>query len=312
MVKNGMPLSKVEPNNVLRKSFSLGERILGGRTILTISNVVSNEEIGFLVRSSIQSSDRRRRRQKHNGSTDDIGSSNSNGSSSNNEILLEQGVPGKIFVRLLTHATARRENCLEDAMDEEASILVDTILERTMRILDSPDNVCPSLKTTLFCASSINTPSSASASDNPPSSSTSPISIAKLFKSNQLDYSIREPAINVYEKQGQFVMHKDHHALSIVIPLSDPKEDFQGGGTAFWNQSHPVDGMDRPSIVLKPKPGTAMLWGGRVSHKGMPVSHGTRVVIVASFSGPDSPNMKEDVRDRLSAGLGVKSIMSGR
>ena len=297
-----MPLSKIAPNNVLRKSFSLGQRILGGRTILKISNVVSNEEIDFLIRSSIQSSDKRR--EEYKGSTDD------NGSSNTNEILLEQGVPGKIFVRLLTHAAARRENCLEDAMDEEASILVDRILERTMRILD--DDVCPSLKTTLFCTSSTNTPSSGSVSDTAPSLSASPISIAELFANNQLDYSIREPAINVYEKQGQFVMHKDHHALSIVIPLSDPKKDFQGGGTAFWMQSHPVDGMDRPSIVLKPKPGTAMLWGGRVTHKGMPVSDGTRVVIVASFSGPDSPNMKEDVRDRLSAGLGVRSIMSGR
>ena len=134
---------------------------------------------------------------------------------------------------------------------------------------------------------------------------------AALFRNDQLDYSIREPAINVYDApHGYFAMHKDHHALSIVIPLSDPKVDFQGGGTAFWSQSHPMEGMDRPSIVVKPTPGTVMLWGGRVSHKGMNISNGTRVVLVASFSGPNSP--KEDVKDRLSAGLGLKTVLSAR
>lgn len=277
---------------------------------MKISNVVSDAEIEFLVRSSIETASERRCRWKLAASDDDDKKNNNNNNSNNNpEILLEQGIPGKVFVRLLTHATARRENSIEDTMTDEASELVDTILERILRFLDSTDE-CSSLKTILFGLRNDRNDNSEVTSSPQPSSS---MSIAELFRTNKLDYSIREPAINVYEApHGQFVMHKDHHALSIVIPLSDPKKDFDGGGTAFWNQSHPVDGMDCPSLVLKPKPGTAMLWGGRVSHKGMPICRGRRVVIVASFSGPDSPNMKEDVRDRLSAGLGVRSIMSGR
>lgn len=300
LIKNGVSLSKLADNNVLRKSFSLGERILGGRCILKISNVVSPEEIDILLGLSHEAAAERRKQcgVRSNGGFRNHDDSGRGGAYDKTEssMVLEEGNPGKVFVRLLTRATARRENAIDDAMPKVASELVDVILERVLTFLDS-NNICPSLKMKLFFDGADTTKST----------------IAGLFRDDKLDYSIREPAINVYEApHGQFVMHKDHHALSIVIPLSDPKKDFHGGGTAFWNQSHPIDGMDRPSIVLKPKPGTALLWGGRVSHKGMLISEGTRVVIVASFSGPDSPNMRDDVRDRLSAGLGIRSIMSAR
>ena len=40
-----------------------------------------------------------------------------------------------------------------------------------------------------------------------------------------------------------------------------------------------------PSTVLRAERGTALLWSGEVMHAGTPVEHGSRVVLVASFSG---------------------------
>lgn len=283
MIKNGRPIARLEPRNALR-SFSMGERIKGGRTLLRLSNLVSEKECQFLVESCTAAA-KEWKMQKY-------------GQDEENMMHhLEQGSEAKVFVRLLTKNTAEREDAHQDSLPNEVSELVDQILERALCHLDT--EVCPSLKKILFGEGMMD--------DNDGIS----ISIAQLFRDHQLDYSIREPAVNVYEApDGHFAMHKDHHALSILIPLSDPSTDFEGGGTAFWSQSHPIDGMDSPSIVLKPKPGTALLWGGRVSHKGMKISSGTRVVIVASFSGPNSP--REDVKERLSAGLGVRTILSAR
>ena len=280
LIKNGRAVAKLDPNHALR-TISLGERIHNGRCLLKLSNLASAEEVEFLRSSCIQAANKRK--ETLTPLKDD--------SSNENEVYLEQGSEAKVFVRLLTQASAERENAPQDVLPEPVSAMIDKILERALTFLDQ--EACPSIKTTLFGGTAETT------------------SIAQLFRDNQLDYSIREPAINVYEApHGYFAMHKDHHALSIVMPLSNPNADFQGGGTAFWSQSHPVAGMDGPSIVLKPPAGTALLWGGRVSHKGMRISDGTRVVLVASFSGPQSP--RENVRQRLSAGLGVRTIFSGR
>lgn len=269
LIQNGKPLSRLPPRHGLR-SFSVGERIKGAKSILKLANLITPEEVEVLKTSCLEAAEDRKQ-------------------SKGADQYLEQGNKG-VFVRLLTQACAEREESLEDALPKRVSEMLDTALERAFTYLDS--EVCSSVKTTLF-GDDANT------------------SIAQLFRDNRLEYSIREPAINVYEApQGHFAMHKDHHALSILINLSDPKTDFEGGGTAFWSQSHPMEGMDRPSLVLKPPPGTAMLWGGRVSHKGLHITEGTRVVFVASFSGPGSP--KEEVRDRLSAGMGIKTILSGR
>ena len=39
-----------------------------------------------------------------------------------------------------------------------------------------------------------------------------------------------------------------------------------------------------PTAVLRPPLGTAILFGGDVTHAGLPVEAGTRAVLVASFS----------------------------
>lgn len=112
---------------------------------------------------------------------------------------------------------------------------------------------------------------------------------------NQLRFSSREPAINVYSAGGEFLAHKDAQALTVLIPVSCPTQ-FVGGGTAFWSQDARGHRVEEPSITLKPKSGTAMLFGGCVTHAGVPVESGCRVVFVASFSLPGQ-KMEAEQRD---------------
>ena len=50
-----------------------------------------------------------------------------------------------------------------------------------------------------------------------------------LYRSGQLEFSSREPGLNVYEPGGEFLAHKDHQALTLLVPLSE-STDFEGGG----------------------------------------------------------------------------------
>lgn len=301
LIKNGKPLAKcLPPHHVLRKSITLGERIQGGRTILKLCNLVKPDEIELLKNSAVQTADeklrilreRKMQQEQQMELKDGNKDGEDNGDNDVDSIHLEQGSPAKVLVRMLPQSTAKRENAPpEDVLPDDTSQLMERILERALTYLDNSDEICSSLRTTLFgddCES-----------------------IAELFRSQQLQFSSREPAINVYyPPNGHFAMHKDHHALSILIPLSSSDDEFKGGGTAFWNQSHPIENMDLPSIILKPPPGTALLWGGRVSHKGMKITQGRRVVMVASFSGPQG--LPQDPTERLSAGFGIRTILSGR
>jgi len=111
--------------------------------------------------------------------------------------------------------------------------------------------------------------------------------IAQLMADNQLKYSSREPAINVYSSGGEFLPHKDSQSITVLIPLSSP-DDFVGGGTSFWSQDSRGHRVEEPSVILRPPAGTAMLFGGCVTHAGVPVESGKRVVFVASFSNAKS------------------------
>ena len=58
-----------------------------------------------------------------------------------------------------------------------------------------------------------------------------------------------------------------------------------GGGTAFWSQDARGHRVEGPTIIVKPlSPGTAILFGGSVTHAGLSVLQGTGVAFVASFS----------------------------
>ena len=86
-----------------------------------------------------------------------------------------------------------------------------------------------------------------------------------------------------YHIPGGFLAHKDHQSLTLLLALSDP-HDFAGGGTGFWAQDSLGHRVEAPATVLRPPAGTALLFGGHVTHAGMPVTVGERAVFVASFS----------------------------
>ena len=89
-----------------------------------------------------------------------------------------------------------------------------------------------------------------------------------------------EPSINVYTSGGEFEAHEDNHMLTVLVPLS-PLDGFEGGGTGFW--SHVAGPGGKPTLVMRPPPGTALMWTGDITHAGLPVTAGTRHVFVCSF-----------------------------
>ena len=166
-------------------------------------------------------------------------------------------------------------------------------------------------------------------------------SLRDLYMAGELEWSEGEPAINVYtaggyprsckiltptlaltptpnltptltrtptltlHQGGGFGAHKDHMALTFILPLTCPTRGFSGGGTGFWSAEaeavgsygggrDEADMLDDnkanarpdgpPTAILRPPLGTAILFGGDVTHAGMPVEDGTRAVLVASFS----------------------------
>ena len=97
---------------------------------------------------------------------------------------------------------------------------------------------------------------------------------------SRLAFAPLEPAVNVYWAGGAFKRHEDKQSLTVLVPLSD---GYEGGGTGFWTREQ-TGASREPAFVLRPSPGTALVWGGQVKHAGIPVISGERWVFVASFS----------------------------
>ena len=153
-------------------------------------------------------------------------------------------------------AAATNTPCAE-SLNEEADYICQRILRRSVETIDEQ---LPSLSLALFGGK-----------------------IEPLLTNNGLAYSSREPAVNVYTTGGQFLAHEDGQKLTVLIVLGCDS-DFEGGGTAFWSPDSRGHRVDPPSLILKPKPGTAMLFAGHVTHAGLSLTSGCRVVFVASFS----------------------------
>ena len=75
------------------------------------------------------------------------------------------------------------------------------------------------------------------------------------------------------------------HSSTAQWPLTS-SDEFKGGGTGFWagGRTEDENPFVDPAAVLKPDLGTALVFGGDVTHAGMPVDAGLRAVLVASFS----------------------------
>ena len=165
--------------------------------------------------------------------------------------------------------------------------------ELLLRVLDFVDEQMPTVYQHLFFPrdewpSHQPIPAQGRAIIDPPSAHLADAcpSLRELYMAGELEWSEGEPAINVYTERGQFGAHKDHLALTVLVPLTAATRDFEGGGTGFWaggrGTSEDPDGA--PTTVLKPPLGTALVFGGDVTHCGMPVEAGLRSVFVASFS----------------------------
>lgn len=190
--------------------------------------------------------------------------------------------------------------------------------ELLLRVLDRIDEQLPSVYETLFRPSEewiARQPvmaDGARPSVSPPEHlADSCESLRDLYAAGELEWSEGEPAINVYTTQGGFGTHKDHMALTVLIPLTT---GFEGGGTGFWSAQDGMSAGDGeelptgpPSKVIRPPLGTALVFGGDLAHAGMPVESGMRSVFVCSFSTRTDAS-REDRVAGLQGGSGVSAL----
>ena len=195
-------------------------------------------------------------------------------------------------------ADGKNRFSVSDAQAFEAEVVLNCE-EVLLRVLDRVDEQMPSVYEELFKPSDEWMSRQAKPAqgrqlmDSPPDYlvETCP-TLRDLYMAGELEWSEGEPAINVYTTDGGFGTHKDHMALTMLIPLTAPTA-FSGGGTGFWAGNGQTDESPEgpPTTVLKPALGAALVFGGDVTHAGMPVADGLRSVMVASFSTrtPSSP-----------------------
>lgn len=245
---------------------SFAERIQNGKSVLTLEFMMTQQEIEYIIQASVAAAEDHRLALANNDTRD---------TPTTMDCTQDSGFQGQS--RMPTLSASRRQQqrrhraalpC-SDALSKELSTFLEaTILKRVLRFVDIE---LTSLSTTLFHLN---------ATEEADQSKQTSEGIAQLFDNDKLVYSNREPAINIYQAPGgQFGIHRDNQALTMLIPLSDPRVDFDGGGTAFYK-----DDSDVPSLILAPPSGTAILFGGSLRHSGRAIDRGTRIVFVASFS----------------------------
>ena len=255
-VAEQLPLEEVWLSPVLSETESIGSCIQHGRCVVCAPGVASEGEVQRLLAAGVAACDAQREK---------------------------TGV---------TPTTGRNRFSVADteAFSNEVVLQCEEIL---LRVLDLVDERMPSVYETLFSPGDhwpSRQPLNAQGvqpTEPPPDylAETCP-TLRDLYMAGELEWSEGEPAINVYTANGFFGAHKDHLALTVLIPLTSPAADFSGGGTGFWAGCRAVDENPEgpPTTVLAPPLGTALIFGGDVTHAGMPVEAGLRSVFVASFS----------------------------
>ena len=155
--------------------------------------------------------------------------------------LIDDPISDPGLVRLPTAAAATR--AIADgtpcaaAMPTAANVLCEEIMRRALQTLDAE---LPSIGRLIF------------GEDHP-------ASLYARYAADELRFTKREPACNVYTAGGRFLPHKDYQALTCLVSLS-PLSGFVGGGTGFWAD----DCQGDPSLILRPPEGTALFFGGQV------------------------------------------------
>jgi hypothetical protein len=92
-----------------------------------------------------------------------------------------------------------------------------------------------------------------------------------------------EPVAIKYIAGNRLAPHEDMRELTIVIPLN-PMESFPlvGGGTRFWLAGTTPDGEN--GVLVKPPPGSGIIFNGDITHSGNSVYEGTRYVLMTSIN----------------------------
>jgi len=120
-----------------------------------------------------------------------------------------------------------------------------------------------------------------------------------------------------YTSGGCFTPHEDDQSITLLLNLSQ-RAAYTGGGTAFWSledgggpgKGPTLPESQLPSHLIAPAVGTALIFGGQVTHAARPVLTGERIVFVASFS-PVSRKGPKRTR-ALQAGLAGLRIAAAR
>lgn len=174
--------------------------------------------------------------------------------------LLDEGIVRIPTINAASRAAKNTTPCAE-AMDAKTDKLINHLLGRVFELLDESN---PLILSQLFPQKQL--------------------SLSELFLEDKLAFSSREPAVNVYNKGGKFRPHEDGQKLTVLITLSNMK-NFEGGGTGFWPQHSRGHRVEAPTLKLQPlNCGVPVLFTGQVTHSGLEVTNGERVVFVASFS----------------------------
>lgn len=229
----------------------LADRFLEGDTVIVLPSVASELECEALAAAG------------------------SAAAAAHRQSRLESGQEVPSLVRVPTIGAAERAALTKTPcaapLDAEADALAITLLARVIHLIDAE---LPTVAASLFDRERGSTEAAAQPQADV---------LGALHRAGALEFSSREPTVNVYGAGGEFVAHKDHQALTVLLPLSSADE-YVGGGTAFWPQDARGHRVEPPSVVLRPPKGTCLLFGGHSTHAGSPVEAGERCVLVASFS----------------------------
>eukprot|EP00523_Entomoneis_sp_CCMP467_P011433 CAMPEP_0168723572 /NCGR_PEP_ID=MMETSP0724-20121128/3187_1 /TAXON_ID=265536 /ORGANISM="Amphiprora sp., Strain CCMP467" /LENGTH=279 /DNA_ID=CAMNT_0008770289 /DNA_START=28 /DNA_END=863 /DNA_ORIENTATION=+ len=190
------------------------------------------------------------------------------------------------LVRLPTIQAATRAQETDTTCAEPLAVEIDDLCQDILlRVAALIDEKIPSIVVELFSDEE-----ESESAKNCPATISSTSLVEQMKSQTRLDYTRREPAINVYTNGGEFQKHKDAQSLTILVPLSSPETHFQEGGTGFWSEHELPDSSNDynfdhfpsfagdqasneapPIVILRPPAGTALLFGGSVTHAGIPV-----------------------------------------
>ena len=139
-------------------SMTLGERIDSGKTLVSISNLVTRPQVNALAQASLQAAADLQHRQKTRFHENDYNIINNNQRRVSSDIDTED-VSGRLLIRMpmvLDAQTRENDNDgdngvnsqIQYALPESISVELKGILQQIFEVID--EKICPSLKTTLF------------------------------------------------------------------------------------------------------------------------------------------------------------------